>query len=177
MNLARVKEKFRHILHLDESPHELAKSFAVGVFIGFSPFIGLHTVAVLLFAWAFRLNKVAALTGAFLNNPWTIAFIYIGPTWLMVLAMRYVGIQIRPLNYELFRVHMTEVMDKYSAWDPMFWRMLYHYFKPYIRAFIIGTVIASVIASVLSYFLTYYTISYYRAKKAARHHTDLKGDA
>ncbi len=56
-----------------QSPHVLAASWACGVAISLSPFLGLHTVLAFVLALAFRLNKVDVLLGTLLVNPWTLA--------------------------------------------------------------------------------------------------------
>jgi len=165
MNLNKVRERVRHILHLDETPHDLALAFAAGVFVAFSPFIGLHTVLVLLLAWAFRLNKAVALTGTFVNNPWTIAFIYIGPTWVFVNFMIHLGIPIRKLNYALLEEEFRQTLERYSIWQPKFWATFLHEFKPYIRPFLLGTTIAGIAASLCAYVFVYFGVKYYRKKK------------
>jgi uncharacterized protein len=43
------------------------------VFIGFSPFIGLHTLIALLVIVLFRVNRLAILAGVYTNTPWTFA--------------------------------------------------------------------------------------------------------
>jgi uncharacterized protein (DUF2062 family) len=43
--------------------------FSIGIFIAFSPFLGLHTIMATLIAFAFRFNKIAIYTGTFINNP------------------------------------------------------------------------------------------------------------
>ena len=50
----------KQVLHLHESPQRTALAFAIGVFIGFSPAYGLHTLMVFFFAWALRLNLLAS---------------------------------------------------------------------------------------------------------------------
>lgn len=64
------------VLHLDEEPARLARGMAVGVFIGFTPFYGLHTLLALAAAFVFRLNKAATVTGAWINLPWFAPFVY-----------------------------------------------------------------------------------------------------
>ena len=51
----------KQVLHLQESPQRTALAFAIGVFIGFSPAYGLHTVMVLICSWALRLNFLALM--------------------------------------------------------------------------------------------------------------------
>jgi len=166
MNPNAIKQKLRHLLRLDETPHELAKSFAVGVFVAFTPFLGLHTMLVLLLAWALRLNKAVALTGTFVNNPWTIAFVFIGPTWATVHVMRHMGIYVPPMNYDLISAQFAESMEKYKIWQPAFWMDLIREFKPFVHAFLIGTTLAGLVAALTSYFIAFLGIKYYREKRA-----------
>lgn len=164
-----IKDKLRQILRLDETPHELAKSFAVGVFVAFTPFLGLHTVVALLLAWALRLNKAVAITGTLVNNPWTIVFVFVGPTWIAVKVMRHMGIYVPAMNYELLSAQFAESMEKYKMWQPAFWMDLIREFKPYVHAFLIGTTLAGVAAAFAAYLAAYFGIKYYRQKKAALH--------
>src|SRR6266496_257957 len=60
---------FRRLLSLDDPPERTALAFAIGVFIAFSPFLGLHTILATLIAFLFRFNKIAIYTGTFINNP------------------------------------------------------------------------------------------------------------
>ena len=60
---------FRRLLSLDDPPERTALAFSIGVFIAFSPFLGLHTVLATFVAFAFRFNKVAVYSGTFINNP------------------------------------------------------------------------------------------------------------
>ncbi len=66
----------QRLVTLDDSPHRIALGFAVGVFLAFTPLLGLHTGLGLLIAFAFGLNRVAVLVGVFVNNPWTLFPIY-----------------------------------------------------------------------------------------------------
>jgi len=68
-------------MQFDEPPRRLAAAFALGVFIAFSPWLGLHIVSAVALAWLFRLNKVVVLTASLLNNPWTIVPMYVFCLW------------------------------------------------------------------------------------------------
>lgn len=169
IGLDQIKQRIRHILRLGGSPHELAKSFAVGVFVAFTPFIGLHTVMALTLAWALRLNKAVALTGTFVNNPWTIIFVYVAPTWGTVMAMRSMGIDVPVLNYEMLSAQFAETLTQYKLWEIAFWRSILSEFQPYVHAFLVGTTIAGVAAAFASYFIAYSWITIYRKEKARLH--------
>src|SRR5919106_6852960 len=63
------RANFRRLLAIDDPPERTALAFSIGVFIAFSPFLGLHTIAATLIAFLFRFNKIAIYAGTFLNNP------------------------------------------------------------------------------------------------------------
>lgn len=53
---------------VNETPHRVALSFALGVFLGILPFTGI--LAAISLAWFFRLNKAAAILGSAITNTW-----------------------------------------------------------------------------------------------------------
>src|SRR5207248_11671647 len=55
------------LLHIDYTPKRTAAAFALGVFFGFSPFLGLHTLLGVAFAFLLNLNRVAVLLGVYSN--------------------------------------------------------------------------------------------------------------
>ena len=65
-----------HLLHTRDTPERTALAYAVGVFFGFSPLLGLHTVLGLIVAFLFNLNRVAVLLGIYSNLPWILPAYY-----------------------------------------------------------------------------------------------------
>lgn len=82
-----MRRQFRRLLGLGEPPRRTAFAYAVGVFLGFSPFLGLHTVLGLLVAFLFRLNRVAILLGVYTNNPWWMLPYYAFAAWFGYLLL------------------------------------------------------------------------------------------
>ncbi len=72
-----LREQIRMVIFSDNSPGQIALGAAIGIFLAFSPFLGFHTVAALVFSLLFRASRPAALLGTLANNPVTIAFIYL----------------------------------------------------------------------------------------------------
>ena len=70
------------LLHIHDTPQRTAAAFGLGVTIGFSPFLGLHSVIGLALAFLFNLNRVAVLGGLWLNLPWFVAPHYTAATAL-----------------------------------------------------------------------------------------------
>ena len=66
-----LKNLFRKVIYGERSPHKLALSFAIGIYIAFSPYIGFHNIMIFLFSWLFRLNTLTTFAVAHINNPLT----------------------------------------------------------------------------------------------------------
>lgn len=82
VRLAQVRDRLRALVLRDGSPQRIALALAVGVFISCTPFYGLQTVLSLAVATACRLNKVATVTGTWLNLPWFAPIVYGTALWI-----------------------------------------------------------------------------------------------
>jgi len=58
---ALIRRWLDTLLHIDDTPERTAAAFALGVFFGFSPFLGFHTLLGILAAFLLNLNRVAVL--------------------------------------------------------------------------------------------------------------------
>lgn len=135
----RLKVGLRQILAVKEPPGRIATAFATGVFIGMSPFLGIHTVLGLALAWQFKLNKFVTLIGVYITNPWTIVPIYSFGTW--------VGVKIMGLN------NILPAID----WSHITFLGFIEDFRPLLVPFIVGSLLVGTIAAVISY-MTIYTV-------------------
>ncbi len=144
-----IRERVREILKLDDPPHRLSLAFALGIFIAFSPWIGLHIVSAVLLAWLFRLNKVVVLTASFVNNPWTIVPMYAFCLWF--------GIKITGGG-----VQVPEI-----AWGSLGVRELYDLLFPFLWSFVAGTLVIGSTAAVLAYVVFYWAVRRYRREEGA----------
>jgi uncharacterized protein (DUF2062 family) len=144
-----VRDRLREIVKLDDSPHKLALAVAIGVFIAFSPWLGLHIVSCIVFAWIFRVSKFVVLTATFVNNPWTMVPIYAFNLW--------------------FGVRLTggEIAIPEIAWSEIGFRELFTILKPYLWPFVAGSLAAGAIAAVLSYFVFRWAVTRYRKVEPA----------
>jgi uncharacterized protein len=138
------RAKLRTVLHLDDNPHRIAFAFSLGVFIAFSPFIGLHLISAIFLAWVLRLNTVAVLLGTLLNNPWTFAPIFGASLW--------VGIKIYGRHVVLAPIH----------WQELTMINVIPKLEPYLVPFMLGATLLGVIACVVTYPFVYYFVKEYR---------------
>lgn len=74
---AQIRALAERLMTQERSPHKLALTCVLGVFIGISPLIGLHTVMTIAFGWMFALSIPALFAVSVLvNNPWTMVPVY-----------------------------------------------------------------------------------------------------
>ena len=84
----RIRRWLDQLLHTHDTPQRTACAFAMGVFFGFSPFLGLHTILGLALAFAFNLNRVATLLGVYSNLPWILPAYYTVTTLIGAAILR-----------------------------------------------------------------------------------------
>lgn len=137
---------FRRLLSLDDPPERTALAFAIGVFIAFSPFLGLHTILATLIAFVFRFNKVAIYTGTFINNP----FLTLIP---IIVASYAIGALVlgRPLQIP------AAGLDLLAHPHPLtgdYYRQLFRESWDVVWPFTIGGMILSVVCSLIAYPVT-----------------------
>jgi uncharacterized protein (DUF2062 family) len=85
--MAWLRRTAQILLQVEDSPSRVAAAFGLGVFIAFFPLLGIHTGLALLLAILLRLNRVAILVGAWINNPWTLTPMYSAGTLLGCLLL------------------------------------------------------------------------------------------
>ncbi len=137
------KERFRKILSLDSHPRHISLGFAVGVFISFTPFFGIHTPMAIAAAFLFRLNKLTCITGAWINTPLTV-------------------VPILGLSYKLGRILLGRPPGELKI-RGLEWAML----KKNASSLILGSSIIGFVLAVVAYFLCYWLIVRFRKKDEA----------
>ncbi len=136
--LARGLEK---LLHTHDTPKRTAAAFAVGVFLGFSPVLGLHTVLAVIIAFAFNLNRVAVLIGVYVNLPW-----FIGPYY--TLATLFGAAILRTPPSPGILAEFRRLLDRWSLDDL---HRLIDLLRPLFWAYSLGSTLLAAVAAALAY--------------------------
>ncbi len=139
---SRFRRAAQLLLHIDEPPQRTALAFAIGVLIAFSPILGLHTLLALAIAFVFRLNRVAILIGAYINNPWTMGPLYLAGTGVGCALLGVSAHELEQIEWSL-----TGLM-------------------PYLWPFVVGNLVLGVAAGSVSYVLALRFLSSSRAPSA-----------
>src|SRR5262252_4346631 len=119
----RMRHWLDQMLHTHDTPERTAAAFALGVFFGFSPLLGFHTVLGLLFAFALNLNRVAVLLGIYSNLPWILPAYYTLATMLGAALLR---VKVRPrllrdLTDAIAAFSWTDTKSLLHALTPLAW--------------------------------------------------------
>ncbi|MEZ4600559.1 MAG: DUF2062 domain-containing protein [Syntrophotaleaceae bacterium] len=76
-SLARqLKLNILRLIRLRAEPEDIAKGFALGIFIGMTPTFGFQMILAVFLAMLLKENKIAAAVGVWITNPLTAPFIY-----------------------------------------------------------------------------------------------------
>jgi len=143
----RINDFYNRFLSLTGKPEEIARAMALGVFIGVTPTIPLHTALVMVSCLIFRQNITAAMLGAtIISNPLTIPLLYLAAYELGVLAL---GLGANPF-----------VMADYDVRSilEIGWHILY--------PLIVGGVILAILFTVPTYFITRHVVVKLRNRNA-----------
>jgi len=144
MTRALARRWMGTLLHIDDSPERTAAAFALGVFFGFSPFLGFHTLLGLAFAFLLNLNRVAVLLGVYSNLPWFVAPYFAFTT--MVVGAPITGHRIPPG----FRQQVADLFEL-SLFQGDFWHQLVVILKPWVWPYTVGSLIGAAVLSAIAY--------------------------
>lgn len=141
-----VGHYLRQLLALDDTPERIALAFALGVFLAFSPLLGLHTLLGLTIAFIFGLNRVAVLLGVWVNNPWTLVPIYAAAAYVGGLLIGFPDTR-----------HVPPINSWGEIWHGSFWVQLVRQWDV-LKPLVLGSTILSFVSAVLSYPIALYVI-------------------
>jgi uncharacterized protein (DUF2062 family) len=155
----RLRRWLEQLLHTHDTPQRTAAAYAVGVFFGFSPLLGLHTVLGLVVAFALNLNRVAVLLGIYSNLPWILPAYY---TLTTVAGAAILRVQIQPgLLKEL-----TSALAQ-AQWADF--RQLAHALTPLLWAYVLGSTLGAIILALIAYRVALTMIEAHRRRLAHAH--------
>jgi uncharacterized protein (DUF2062 family) len=131
------KKKIRNFIQkaktLQGDPKYIAKGIAIGVFVGITPTIPLHTGIAIALSFLFKASKPAAVIGVWAGNPVTVPFIYMGS----------------------YKIGML-LIGKHAVLDKSYFTiqgLLHHGIKTTV-AMILGGMILGIIPAIASYFIS-----------------------
>ena len=153
-----LRSTFRRLLALDDPPERTALAFTIGVFIAFSPLLGLHTILATTIALLFRFNKVAIYAGTFINNPFLTLVPIIIASYAIGAFILNEPLRIPSEGIELLRNPHLLTADYYRQLFRESWQIVW--------PFTIGATVLSVVCSLIAYPVTLWLLRAHRRRKA-----------
>jgi len=151
------KDLVKKLLHIEDTPERTALAYSVGIFLGFSPFLGFHTLGGIAVAFLFGLNRVAVILGVWSNTPWWIVPYYVAATWA---GIWITGFRIeRGALEELFRLGVGK-----GFLGSDFWGCLTAQWG-FLLSFTIGSLVLATLLSLAIYPLSLKWIRFYRSRR------------
>ncbi len=139
------RKAYQRFLKIRGHPREISLGFALGLFVGMSPFMGLHTAIAVLLAALFKWNKISAAIAVWISNPFTAPVIY-GLTYITgATVMSYENSYTLPQQFDLDA--LVDIIR--SAPD-------------IIGVLIVGGLVMGIPLAAIGYFGAYFAIYEYR---------------
>lgn len=136
--------RIRHVAATSGCPRRTSAAFALGVFLSFSPFLGLQLLMGLAIATALKLSRVAMFIGLWANLPWLMLPWY---TLTTVMGAFLLRIPISPA----VATELRSVME-HPFYRSIFWERLAEIAGPFLWAFVVGSTVGAMVVGAVAYF-------------------------
>lgn len=144
---ASLQKAYERFLKIRGNPHEIALGFALGLFVGMAPCMGIQTVIAVFFASLLKWNKISAAVGVWISNPISAPFLY-GFTFYVGSLFTGVAESFRPAGVFDFS-YLYQIVLKARE---IFWTLT------------LGGIIVGFPVAVLGYYLSYLAVNRYQNK-------------
>jgi uncharacterized protein (TIGR03546 family) len=151
----KLTSMFRSILALDDTPHAVALGTAIGLFVAWTPTVGVHMILVVALAFLLRANRLAGLIAVYISNPFTILPMYWIEYKLGALALE------KEISYD----ELAQVVHHHgwSGWWDAFWRLCIDLGGPMW----LGGLLLATVNAVPAYYLTRWAVERYRRARGS----------
>ncbi len=146
------------VLHVDDTPHRIALSLAIAIFVTWTPTIGFQMILAFALAALLRANKFVGVPFVWISNPFTFVPIFL-PNYL--LGSLLLGGQYSSSRFLKAISQASQFQggwwDRVQAW----WQAIWPIFLPLT----LGSLIIGGILGLITYFVSFYGIRAYRKRR------------
>jgi len=148
--IQRLKNIYFKLLKTNDTPHRIALGFAIGIFYGLVPFVGV--IFTFLTAIIFRANKATALIGCFVTNTWMTAILLLPSVRV---GAKIFGLEWQDIWLDLSRyLKMANIKDIYKAAS-----------KDVVIPALVGFFVLAFLIALASYAIILFLVVRYKAKR------------
>jgi uncharacterized protein (DUF2062 family) len=162
------------ILHITDTPHKIAMGVAIGLFVAWTPALGVHMLMVLALCALLRANKLAGLASTWVCNPFTFGVVYI-PSYFVgrvVIDFFRGSPGLDSAEVEKILNQISSVGNIFTNFHRMaFWRELFDVLVKMGVELWVGCTIVGLMMAVAGYFLTRSFVVWHRRQNPRRRHS------
>ncbi len=145
--IVSIKKTYKRFLKIRGNPHEIALGFSLGLFVGMTPFMGLHTAIAVPIAALLKWNKIAAAAAVWISNPLTAPVVYPITYWV---GSKFVSFR---KTYQLPEdLNYTILLDILKKAPEVIWIL------------VVGGVIVGIPLAIVGYYFSFSAIVQYRGR-------------
>ena len=159
---ARVKQLAGRMLMLDDTPHSIALGAAVGIFLSFTPLVGVHMGLVVALSLVIRMNRTAGLMAVWVNNPLTVI-----PVFFFNYLIGSAVLFWEPITWGVFR-GMVQSALTHGTWYQNLWAMCVELGRIALEIALplwVGSLIVATALAVPTYFVVRRLAEKYQARR------------
>ena len=132
-----------NLLMTADTPHRTAAAFSFGVFLSFSPLLGLQIALGFGVAMLFRLSRVVVFAGLCTNLPWIMVPWY---TFTTLVGATVLGVEIG----DDIRAALAGLLDL-PVYRGEFWTRALDILTPFFWSFVIGSTVGALFVGLATY--------------------------
>lgn len=159
---ARVFFIYR-VLHVDDTPHRIALGVAMGIFIAWTPTIGIQMVLTILLSALLGANKLVGVPFVWISNPFTAPFIYYYTNFKIGRWMLGGNYQ-RPNFFKAFKVSGSWWLEVWVNRIQAWWQATWDVFAPMW----LGSLVMATVLAVTTYFAVRHAVIAYRRHRSQK---------
>lgn len=164
--LMRLRPVLRWILKLRSSPRAIAGGLGVGMFVAFTPTVGIQIILAIIAATICNVNRPAAIAPVWITNPVTVGPVYTFNYWLGTLI--WPGPPLSEVS-KVF-VDIGRALTHLDFWDlkePVV--AMLQMGKEILIPLLIGSIEVGVVLGILTYIISLKLLSFFFRRKAQKH--------
>jgi hypothetical protein len=146
------------VLHVDDTPHRIALSLALAIFVTWTPTIGFQMILAFALAALLGANKFVGVPFVWISNPFTFVPIYL-PNYLL-------GSVLLGGHYSSSR--FLDAVSRASQFQGGWWARVQAWWEaiwPIFLPLTLGSLIIGTILGTITYFVSFYGIRAYRKRR------------
>ena len=140
-----VRRLYERFIRIRGAPREVALGFALGIFVGMTPTVGVQTPIAIFLAALFKWSKLASAIGVWISNPLTVPFIY-GVTYIT--------------GAKLLNLEPVVNMSLSPTWSTL--KAMLQKAPQAFGAMTVGGILLGIPLAIFSYYLSYAAVDKYQ---------------